>query len=103
MFSNLKEGGDSRRTEISKKTNSYSPIINNPLEKKKKMTSKEISMALWGVIQECTNDGRRGIFQRKNIKKHSNQKIHYKNIKTQNKLGFVKYTEDNKKMSIFLL
>lgn len=56
MFSNLKEEGNSKRPGISEKINSDNSIINNPLEKKKKMTSKEISVALQGVIQERTND-----------------------------------------------
>lgn len=64
------------------------------------MTSKEISVALQEVIYECANEGR-STFQRKNIKKYSNQKIHYKNVKTQNKLGCVKYTEDNEKNVYF--
>lgn len=50
MFSNLKEEGNSKRPGISEKINSDNSIINNALKKKKKMTSKEISVALQGVI-----------------------------------------------------
>lgn len=64
------------------------------------MTSKEISVALQEVIYECANEGK-GTFQRKTIKTYSNQKLHYKNVKTQNKLGCVKYTEDNEKNVYF--
>lgn len=63
-----------KRIRICKKINSDNSIINNPIKEEKK-GDKEISVAIPGVIWECTNDGR-GTFQRKKIKKYSDQKIH---------------------------